>query len=506
MERTIELRGITKRFGSVTANNNINLTIRRGEVHALVGENGAGKSTLMNIIYGVVRPDEGSILVDGQEVDIRRSSDAIELGIGMVHQHMMQVPSYSILENVILGDEPRTKWGSIDRKIAEKRITDLSSRFGLEADLDTKVCDLPVGLKQRLEIIKLLYRGAEIIILDEPTAALSPQGTEELLDVIRDLKNEGKTIIFISHKLPEVLAISDRITVMRKGCVEATIDGKSAKEDDLVSLMIGHLPTDLSPERSNPGEVILDVKDLSVVGVDGSTSVKNACLQLHAGEIVALAGVEGNGQRELTGALIGVSPIKGGAISMCGRDITGLTVLERRQLGMAFVPEDRIESGLAISASISENAVFGLPYRKAPVARGKLIDWQAASDFADELTRKYRIKIGGPSRTTPVATLSGGNMQKLLVGRELSGNARCLVISQPTRGLDIGAKRFIYDAMFEKKHSECAVLVVSTDLDEIFEIADRILVMYKGRLVGDLLRDGTTPHEVGLYMTGAMAS
>lgn len=503
MEFAVEMQGITKRFGSTVANSDVHLKIRRGEIHAVVGENGAGKSTLMNILYGLIRPDKGIILVNGVRADIRCPSHAMRYGIGMVHQHMMQVPSYSILEDIILGKEPRTWWGALDRRKAEERIRQLSARFGLHADVRTKVRSLSLGIKQRLEIVKLLYRGAEIIILDEPTATLSPQGTEELLEVLRDLNREGKTILFISHKLPEVLAVAHTITVMRKGVAVATLSAASTREEDLVKLMIGDLPVATRQGPTVTGKVVLRVDRLSVRGADGSESVKSVSFGVRAGEIVAIAGVEGNGQSELAACLIGNLPASSGTIHLDGTDITQLPISARRDLGVAFVPEDRIESGLALPASVTENAVLGVHYRRRPISNRWLVNWNAASAFAGGMAKQYKIALPGPPARVPALNLSGGNMQKLLIGREFTSDSKCLVICQPTRGLDVGAKTFVYDALLAKARSGCAVLVISTDLDEVFEIADRILVMYKGELVASLPRHGATPHEVGLYMTGA---
>lgn len=505
MQYAIEARRVTKRFGEITANCGVDLRVHRGEIHAIVGENGAGKSTLMNILYGLVQPDEGIIYVNGRQADIRRPADALRLGVGMVHQHMMQVPSYSVVENVILGAEPRTRWGTTDLKRGEAKIKELSARFGLHVDPWLNVRDLPVGLKQRVEILKLLYRGAEIIILDEPTAALSPQGTEELLQAMRSLNQQGKTILFISHKLPEVLAVSDHITVMRRGQVVAELASGEADEADLVRLMIGDVALDERPrpETGRGGDVVLAAQNLRVRERGGREAVKGASFQLRAGEIAAVAGVEGNGQSELASALIGFLPVEAGRVWLRGQDVTQLPILQRREMGMAFVPEDRIEAGFAVKASICENAVLGLHYRRKPVSRGWLVDWKAAEAFTTGLAERYGIRLPGSPRSTPVASLSGGNMQKLLLARELAEDSPCLIVAQPTRGMDIGARQFVHEALFARRQAGAAILVISTDLDEVFELADRILVMYKGEIVADLARDETSPSEVGLYMTGA---
>ena len=502
-QAAVRLSNITKRFGRFAANDDVSLEVRKGEIHAIVGENGAGKSTLMNVVYGLVKPDEGSLSINGVQRSIRRPSDAINLGIGMVHQHMMQVGSYSVLDNIILGREPRAKWGLTDRKRARAAVNRLSSGFELNVDMDQRVCDLPVGLRQRVEIVKLLYRGADTIVLDEPTAVLSPQGTEELLAVMRNLRSQGKTILFISHKLPEVLSVADRISVMRKGKLVATVESKATTEEQLVELMIGRSPAKTSGRaRPTTGQVVLEVERLYVHEPGSASGLRNACLQVRAGEIVAIAGVEGNGQRELASALIGIANPDRGRIVLNGQEITHLPVRARRELGMAFVPEDRVDLGLVLNATVTENAVLGPAYRRSPVSSGWMMNWSAADSAARQIVERYQVKMSGPARTSAMGSLSGGNMQKLLVGRELAGDVKCLVICQPTRGLDIGAKAGIYDAVFAMRDAGCAVLTVSTDLDEIFEIADRIMVMYKGGLVADLPRSSSSPEEVGLYMTG----
>lgn len=502
-QAAVRLNNITKRFGKLAANDDVTIEVRRGEIHAIVGENGAGKSTLMNVVYGLVWPDEGSISINGVERSIRCPSDAINLGIGMVHQHMMQVGSYSVLENIILGREPRTKWGSTDRKCARAAIAQLSSGFGLNVDMDQRVCDLPVGLRQRVEIVKLLYRGADIIVLDEPTAVLSPQGTEELLAVMRNLRSQGKTILFISHKLPEVLSVADRISVMRKGKLVATVESGAATEEKLVELMIGHWPARTSGSaRSAAGQGVLGVEGLCVSEPGSASGLRNVHLQVRAGEIVAIAGVEGNGQRELAGAIIGIARPTKGRMFLDGQEITHLPVRARRERGMAFVPEDRVDLGLVLNATVTENAILGPAYRTSPVSKGWIMNWSAADSAARRIIDRYRVKMSGPARTSVMGSLSGGNMQKLLVGRELAGDVKCMVICQPTRGLDIGAKAGIYDALFAMRDAGCAILAVSTDLDEIFEIADRVVVMYKGEIAADLARADSSPEEVGLYMTG----
>lgn len=505
MEYAVEMIGLTKRYGALLANDHVDLRVRKGTVHAVVGENGAGKTTLMNMLYGLVRPDEGEICVDGQKAVFYRPHDAMKLGIGMVHQHFMQVQSFSILENVMLGKEPRTRWSTIDRRAARIAIGELSQRFGLEADLDTPIRDLPVGMRQRVEIIKLLYRGARIIIMDEPTANLSPQGTDELLEELRKLNREGKTILFISHKLPEVLDISDAITVLRKGRAVADLDARSATESQLVDLIIGRHDgsADRQPtaRRAAPQKTVLQAEGLCVAGPENA-AVRNVSFDVRGGEIVAVAGVEGNGQSELSAALLGLIPLQSGAVRLHGVDCTRMSVMERRRLGMAFVPEDRSGEGLALEASICENAILGVHYKYRPIGRGAFIDWRRAAGFSSGLANDYAIKTPGHPRLTPASSLSGGNMQKLLIGRELAADTDCLVVVQPTQGLDIGAKKAVYDVMFRKRDAGCAILVVSTDLDEVFEIADRILVMYKGEVAAELTRDETTPQEVGLYMTG----
>ncbi|HHY63366.1 MAG TPA: ABC transporter ATP-binding protein [Firmicutes bacterium] len=504
MESAIRLDHITKRFGSTVACADVTLEINRGEIHAVVGENGAGKSTLMNVLYGLVHPDEGEIWIHGSRADIRQPLDAIEIGIGMVHQHMMQVSSYSVVDNIILGCEPRTRLGLTDRSQALAEIEHLTEKFGISVSLDQPVCDLPIGLRQRVEIVKLLYRGADIMILDEPTAILSPQGIEELLDVMRNLREEGKTIIFISHKLPEVLAVSDRVSVMRKGRLVGTVEAAETTQEDLVELMMGTSPPRLAKERESAiGEAVLEVKKMSACELGGNIGIFDASFRVRKGEILAIAGVEGNGQRELASAIVGLMKPSSGTVVLMGEDITHLPVGQRRKLGMAFVPEDRVNLGLVIDASITDNAILGRTYQEEPVSAGGLIDWKAADAFAEEIISEFRVKSPDRPGVATVEALSGGNMQKVLVGRELSHELRCLVICQPTQGLDVGAKQIIYEALFAKRDEGCGILLISSDLEEIFDIADRVLVIYKGRLVADLDCDETTIEEVGLYMTGA---
>ncbi|MDD4337376.1 MAG: ABC transporter ATP-binding protein [Firmicutes bacterium] len=504
MESAIRLDHITKRFASTVACNDVTLEINSGEIHAVVGENGAGKSTLMNVVYGLAPPDEGEIWIHGSRAQIRQPSDAIELGIGMVHQHMMQVPSYSVVDNVILGREPRTRLGLTDRPQASAEIEHLTEKFGVSVSLDQRVCDLPIGLRQRVEIVKLLYRGADIMILDEPTAILSPQGIEDLLDVMRNLRDEGKTIIFISHKLPEVLAVSDRVSVMRKGRLVATVKTDETTQEDLVELMMGTSPPRLAEERdSEIGGAVLEVEKMSACEPESNIGLFDASFQVGEGEIVAVAGVEGNGQRELASAIVGLMKPSSGNVRLAGDDITHLPVGLRRKMGMAFVPEDRVNLGLVLDASITDNAILGVSYQEEPVSSGGLIDWKAADAFAEQIVRKFRVKSPDRPGVATVQALSGGNMQKTLIGRELSHQLKCLVVCQPTQGLDIGAKQVIYEAMLAQRDEGCAILLISTDLEEIFDIADRVLVIYKGRIVADLNCDETTVEEVGLYMTGA---
>jgi simple sugar transport system ATP-binding protein len=494
----LAMRGITKRFPGVLANDRIDLDLRPGEIHALLGENGAGKSTLMNILYGLIAPDEGEILLDGKPVRINGSSDAIARGIGMVHQHFKLVPVLTVADNVILGAETMSGPVFVDRAEASRRIRGLAEQFGFDIDPDARVEGLPVGVQQRVEILKALYRDARILVLDEPTAVLTPQETEEIFEVLRRLAKEGHSIIFISHKLYEVLAIADRITVIRRGKVVGSRKPEETNEDELAELMVGR-EVELVVDRgeSHPGDVVLDVSDLWAPDDRGQDAVRGVSFEIRGGEILGIAGVAGNGQDELVEVLTGLRKPTRGHVTMAGQDVTGHTVRSIAEAGLAHVPGDRQRFGLVLSFPLDDNLVLTSYYR-APFAKGVARDEEAIREWAREAIQTYDIRT--PSELVLGSALSGGNQQKAVVAREFSRDLRVLVLDQPTRGLDVGSIEFIHRRIIEKRNEGAAVLLVSAELDEVLEISDRIGVMYRGKIVEFV--DGRTANreDVGLLM------
>ena len=494
----LEMRGIVKRYAGVTANDGIDLDLRPGEIHALLGENGAGKSTLMNILYGLATPDEGEILIGGEPVVITGPADAIKRGISMVHQHFMLVPVLSVAENILLGDETMANPIFLDRNEARRRIRDLGARFGFEIDPDAKVGSLSVGWQQRVEILKALYREARIIVLDEPTAVLTPQETKEIFAVLRRLAAEGHSIIFISHKLYEVMEIADRITVIRRGKVVGQRRPDQTSEEDLAELMVGR-DVQLVVDRgeSHPADPILSVEDLRVRDDRRHEAVAGVTFEIRAGEILGIAAVAGNGQDELVEAIAGLRRPIDGSVRIDGADVTGASRRRLEAVGLALVPGDRHRFGLVLSFPVEDNLVLTRFYR-APFARGILRNDAAIDAWADERIADYDIRT--PSRAVAVNTLSGGNQQKVIVAREFSRELRVLVLDQPTRGLDVGSIEFIHRQVVAKRDAGTAILLSSAELDEVLELSDRIAVMYRGRIVG--LFDGRSAdkEEVGLLM------
>ena len=499
----LELKGITKRFPGVVANDDVSVDVSGGEIHALLGENGAGKTTLMNILYGLYHADEGEIAIDGEPVVFSSSRDAIAAGLGMVHQHFMLIPVFTVTENIILGVEPTEGLGLLNRRQARQRVVEISSRFGLEVPPDAVVEELPVGVQQRVEILKALYRGAEILILDEPTAVLTPQETEELFTVMRSLRAAGKGIIFITHKLKEVLAIADRITVVRRGTVVGEADPKTVSEEELASMMVGRA-VELTVEKgpAHPGEPILEIADLKVHDDRGQTAVDGVSFSIHGGEIVCVAGVQGNGQTELVEAVTGLRPPVEGTVRLAGRDITEADANEVLDAGVGHVPEDRQRDGLVVEFSIADNLVLDT-FDRPPFARGFVRDEKAVLEAAEQRAKEFDVRT--PSVLQPAATLSGGNQQKVIVAREFSRPISLLVASQPTRGLDVGSIEYIHRRIVEKRDEGAAVLIVSPELDEVFALADRILVMYRGRIVGAVDAADATREGIGLLMAGVHA-
>ncbi|HEX2851354.1 MAG TPA: ABC transporter ATP-binding protein [Acidimicrobiales bacterium] len=496
----VELKGISKRFPGVVANDDVNLVVQPGEIHAIVGENGAGKSTLMKILYGMQRPDTGEIRVNGEPMQFKSPKDAIAAGIGMVHQHFMLADNLTVLENVILGSEP-TKGIRIDFRTAYDTISDLGRLYGLDVDPNELVETLEVGERQRVEIIKVLYRGAKILILDEPTAALVPQEVEELFRNLRDLKAQGSTVIFISHKLDEVLALADTITVLRGGRTVATVDPKDVTPRQLAELMVGsELPTPETQESTVTDTVELSVTSLGVRSDDGRWVLRDVSLVVHRGEVVGIAGVEGNGQAELIEAILGLHPVAEGSIELAGHDITTWPTRDRREAGLGYIPEDRHRRGLLLPSPLWENAMLGRQ-GVAPYSNHDLLTPAGARRATEEIIEEFDVKT--PGLDIPAHALSGGNQQKFIVGREMSSDdLKLLVAAHPTRGIDVGAQAAVWDQLRRARKEGLAVLLVSADLEELIGLSDTLHVIYRGRLVATLDPAMVTPADLGSYMTG----
>ncbi|MEJ5200706.1 MAG: ABC transporter ATP-binding protein [Anaerolineales bacterium] len=501
MAALVEMKNIVKIYpNGVVANNEVNFSVERGEIHALVGENGAGKTTLMKVLYGLEHPTSGQILIDGKPVHFHSPDDAIAAGIGMVHQNFMLVPSFTIAENIVLGKEP-TRRGLLDRAEAIRVTEELSHQYGLKVEADAIVETVNVGMRQRVEILKTLYRGAEILILDEPTAVLTPQETQDLFRAIRKLVSQGKTVIFITHKLREVKEISDRVTVMRNGKVMGTLPTAEATREGLARMMVGR---DVFLEVNKPpvqrGRKVMEVQDVSYVSETGRSMLKGVSFNVYAGEILGVAGVEGNGQTELVEVLTGLRPAASGRVLIDGKDILNRTPREVRLAGVAHIPEDRLTNGLALTASINENVIVDRYYNK-PFRKGLLIDYKQVNKLGDALIDEFDIRT--PSGLVPVASLSGGNMQKVIVAREFSFNPNILIAAQPTRGIDVGATEFIRDQLVRKRTAGTGVLLVSADLAEVMSLSDRIIVMYEGEITGVFPNaQEVSEEELGLYMLG----
>ncbi|NCZ88987.1 MAG: ABC transporter ATP-binding protein [Actinobacteria bacterium] len=496
-----ELKGITKRFPGVVANDQVSLEVSTGEVLALIGENGAGKSTLMNVLYGIYRADEGEILIDGSPVSFSSPADAIAAGIGMVHQHFMLVPVMTVAENVVLGVEPTGRFGSLDISEARRMVREVSDKYHLELDPDAVIEDLPVGVRQRVEIVKVLLRDAKIVVFDEPTAVLTPSEILEFFEIVKTLVSAGRGVIFITHKLKEALTIADRINVLRRGKVAGAADPKHATEAEIAEMMVGRavqLVVDKSVAK--PGESVLRVANLSVVEPDGRTVVDSVSFEVRAGEIVGVAGVQGNGQTELVEAIAGLRRAASGSVTLDGKEITSYSPRERHSAGMAHIPEDRQRQGLVVDQSIVENLVL-TRYHDDEFSSGFLMKWDAAEAKAKELVAAYDIRTNDPTQSA--STLSGGNQQKVIVARELSRDIRLAVASQPTRGIDVGSIEYIHAQMVKERDAGTAVLVVSTELDEVMSLSDRVLVMYRGKIVADLDPKKVSHMDVGLYMAGS---
>jgi simple sugar transport system ATP-binding protein len=494
----LEMRGITKRYPGVVANEGVNLEIRPGEIHALLGENGAGKTTLMNILYGLATPDEGEIVLDGEHVEIAGPSDAIARGISMVHQHFMLVPVLSVADNILLGEETMANRIFLDRQEAHRRIVELGKRFGFDIDPEAKVGALSVGWQQRVEILKALYREARILVLDEPTAVLTPQETTDIFAVLRRLAEEGHSIIFISHKLYEVLEIADRITVIRRGRVVGSRVPSETDEDDLAELMVGrNVQLVVDRGESHPAGATMVVQDLHVTDDRGHESVRGVNFEVRAGEILGVAGVAGNGQEELVEALTGLRAASSGSVSLNGKDVTKYGPRALQRAGMSFVPGDRQRFGLVLSFPLEDNLVL-TQYDEAPYSRWRLRNEAAIEAWAKQAISEYDIRT--PSATVNAGTLSGGNQQKAVVAREFSRALKVLILDQPTRGLDVGSIEFIHRRVVAKRDEGAAILLVSAELDEVLELSDRIAVMYRGEIVALVDGPSAEREEVGLLM------
>ena len=499
----IEMLNITKRFPGIIANDNITLQLKKGEIHALLGENGAGKSTLMSVLFGLYQPEEGVIKKDGQVVSIKDPNDANALGIGMVHQHFKLVECFSVLDNIIMGVEP-TKHGLLQKKEAREKVLALSEKYGLHVDPDALIEDITVGMQQRTEILKMLYRENEILIFDEPTAVLTPQEIDELMEIMRNLSAEGKSILFISHKLNEIMAVADRCTVLRKGKYIGTVETRNTSAEELSAMMVGrNVNFHVEKKPAQPGDVVLDVEHMTVASkVHKNNAVKDVSLKVRRGEIVCIAGIDGNGQTEFVYGLTGLEPLVSGKITLCGQDITHASIRRRSTMGMSHIPEDRHKHGLVLDYTLEDNLVLQRYFEPEFTSKAGFLRRDNIRKYAQRLIDQYDVRSGqGP--ITVARSMSGGNQQKAIVAREIDKDPELLVAVQPTRGLDVGAIEYIHKQLVAQRDAGKAVLLVSLELDEVMDVPDRILVMYEGEIVGELDPKKTTQEELGLYMAGA---
>ena len=494
---------VTKRFPGIIANDHVTLQLKKGEIHALLGENGAGKSTLMSVLFGLYQAEEGIIKKDGVEVKINNPNDANALGIGMVHQHFKLVECFSVLDNIILGDED-TKHGFLQRTQAREKVMALSEKYGLRVNPDAMIEDISVGMQPRTDILKMLYRDNEILIFDEPTAVLTPQEIEELLQIMRNLAAEGKSILFISHKLNEIMSVADRCTVLRKGKYIGTVSIADTNKAELSRMMVGRdVEFAVQKGEAHPAEVVLDVKNLTVPSkVHRNNAVKNVSFQVHAGEIVCIAGIDGNGQSELVYGISGLESVSGGTVTMCGQDITNAPIRRRSVLGMSHIPEDRHKHGLVLDYTLEDNMILQRYFEPEFTNKLGFLRRKNIRSYAERLIDQYDVRSGqGP--VTVARSMSGGNQQKAIIAREIDKNPQLLIAVQPTRGLDVGAIEYIHKQIVAQRDAGKAVLLVSLELDEVMTVSDRILVMYEGEIVGELDPKKTTVEELGLYMAGA---
>lgn len=498
----VYMESITKSFPGIKACDNISLGLKRGEIHALLGENGAGKSTLMSILFGLYNADSGRIYINGKEQSIKTPNDANALGIGMVHQHFRLVECFSVLENIILGNEPQ-KFGFLEKRSARARVLKLSRDYGLEIEPDKLIEDATVGMQQRTEILKMLYRNNDILIFDEPTAVLTPQEVKELMVIMKKMCAEGKSILFITHKLAEIMSVADRVTVLRKGQYMGTVNVKDTTKEELSLMMLGRdIDFQLTKKECKPGKTVLKVENMSVPsGFQKRDAVKNVSFEVRAGEIVCIAGIDGNGQTELVHGISGLSCISGGKIELCGEDISGRKIRERSRLGMSHIPEDRHKHGLILDFQLQQNLALQT-YWDREFQKNGFIQFDKVREFSDGLIEQYDIRSGRGSDTV-VRKMSGGNQQKAIIAREIDKDPKLLLAVQPTRGLDVGAIEFIHKKLIERRDRGDAVLLVSLELEEVVSLPDRILVMYEGEIVADLDPKNVSMEELGLYMAGA---
>ena len=500
-EYVIEMNHITKEFPGIIANDDITLQLKKGEIHALLGENGAGKSTLMSVLFGLYKPEKGEIRKNGQVVEINDPNDATALHIGMVHQHFKLIDVFTVLDNIILGAED-TRFGFLSKKAARKKVTELSEKYGLKVDLDAKIEDITVGMQQRVEILKMLYRDNEILIFDEPTAVLTPQEIDELMKIMKNLVAEGKSILFISHKLNEIMQVSDRVTVLRKGKYIGTVNTADTDKQKLSNMMVGRpVQLEVQKEPAKPGEVVLDVEHFCVPSkLHSRNAVNDVTFQVREGEIVCIAGIDGNGQTDFIYGLTGLERSNGGKISLCGQEITRMSIKKRGD-NMSHIPEDRHKHGLVLDFSLEQNMALQR-FMEPEFQRGQFIRFSEVRAYAEQLIEQFDIRSGqGP--ITKVRSMSGGNQQKAIVARELDRDKKLIIAVQPTRGLDVGAIEYIHSQLVKERDQGKAVLLVSLELEEVMSLSDRILVMYEGEIVGEFDPKQTTVQELGLYMTGA---
>ncbi|NME95870.1 ABC transporter ATP-binding protein [Clostridium cochlearium] len=500
MDKVVEMKGITKIFPGTIANENVDFELKKGEIHVLLGENGAGKTTLMNILYGLYQPEGGEIYIKGQKVELKNPKEAIKLGVGMVHQHFMLVHNFTVAENMILGQEPKKGSFKIDIEKAKKETKELADKYGFNINPDDVIEDITVGQQQKVEILKALYRGAEILILDEPTAVLTPQEIEELGNILKNLVKEGKSIILITHKLKEVMSMSDRVTVIRRGKYIDTVNTKDTDIDGLAELMVGRkVNLVVEKEESKLGETILKIENLKAKDQRGLPALRGVNLELREGEILGIAGVDGNGQTELIEAIVGLTEASEGNIYLKGENITGKTTKEITELGIAHIPEDRHKRGLVLAYSLVENSVLGI-HHKAPFAKGIMMDYDKVREHSKKLIENFDVRT--PNEDVVASSLSGGNQQKLIVAREIEKNPTMIIAAQPTRGLDVGAIEYIHKRLVEERDKGRGVLLVSLELDEVMSLSDRIAVMYEGQVVDVLDAKDATEQKLGILMAG----